>query len=262
MQYLFAPVQKQWTQNPNGFPLLPHHPSHLIFVDDLTLIAPTPEEIHTMFKQVEDALNKGGLHVSKDKTAYITSLPLRATKCLPGHQHNKTGITILGRQFTLSDNTDAEMKRREAIAWTKFNKVRHILKAPTSIHHTRTGFPLHKTAQTGISRLPSSPPESPERNLPTPRRNSSTPRLLSTALTSPAGYPNNLRLAGNIALQALASDETSPQQTLSKQTLQTPKFGTYCYQGNPSSERDPKTPNLGRATRPPIEFSCPAGRQS
>ena len=42
MQHLLTPLQEQWTQNLTGFPLPPHHLSHLIFVDDLILIAPTP----------------------------------------------------------------------------------------------------------------------------------------------------------------------------------------------------------------------------
>ena len=88
-----------------------------------------------MFKQVEAALAKGGLSINKEKTAYITSLPQRAAKILPGKDNSKKGIQVLGRLFTLNDNTDQEIQRRETIAWSKFHKIRHILKAPTHLQH-------------------------------------------------------------------------------------------------------------------------------
>ena len=75
MQHLMTPLQEQWKHQTMGFPLHPYYLSHLIFVDDLILIAPTPEEIFTMFQQVEAALAKGGLKINRDKTADITSLP-------------------------------------------------------------------------------------------------------------------------------------------------------------------------------------------
>ena len=100
IQQLLHPLQTAWTKEHIGFPIPPHVLSHLIFVDDLILIAQTPEEIAGMFRQVEEALAQGGLKVNKDKTAYITSLPQRATQCLPGKNQNAHGIQILGRSFT------------------------------------------------------------------------------------------------------------------------------------------------------------------
>ena len=88
-----------------------------------------------MFNQVETALQNGGLKINKDKTAYITSLPQRAAHSLPGKNQNQNGISILGRNFTLNDNTDKEIQHREQIAWTKFHKIKHILRAPTAIQH-------------------------------------------------------------------------------------------------------------------------------
>ena len=107
------PAARAVAARQHWFPRRPYHLSHLIFVDDLILVAKTPEQIHSMFTQVEDALSKGGLAINKDKTAYITSLPNRASKCLPGKPHNDTGISILGRQLTLSDNTDKSNEEKQ-----------------------------------------------------------------------------------------------------------------------------------------------------
>ena len=135
INHLLKPLREKWTLDKTGFPLHPHTLSHLIFVDDLILIGRTPEEVSHMFTSVETALAQGGLKINKDKTAYMTSLPQRAEKCLPGKNQNKNGIPILGRHFTLNDNTDREIQRREQVAWSKFHKLKHILRAPTSIHH-------------------------------------------------------------------------------------------------------------------------------
>ena len=135
IQYLLHPLVEEWNTHNRGFKIDDITLSHLIFVDDLIIIANTPEEAAHMLKQAEAALGKGGLHINKDKTSYITDLPQRAATCLPGKNLNKTGIPVLGRHFILGDNTDQEIQRREAVAWSKFHKIKHILRAPTSIHH-------------------------------------------------------------------------------------------------------------------------------
>ena len=61
-------------------------------------------------------------------------MPNRA-ECLPGKNENASGITILGRRFRFLDNTDQEMGHRIQLAWARFQKIRHVLKAYSPLRH-------------------------------------------------------------------------------------------------------------------------------
>ena len=67
-------------------------------------------------------------------TAYLTTHPASAQK-FPGTNANMTGIKILGRTFRIGDNTVQDMDIKIGIAWSKFNKFRHILKAQNPLPH-------------------------------------------------------------------------------------------------------------------------------
>ena len=134
LHHALEPLIDIWQQEGTGFPIEDDYLNHVSFVDDICLIGTTPLEVARMFEQLETHLATAGLKINKGKTEYLTSTTAHTDK-LPGKNRNKEGIKILGRTFRLADNTDQEISRREQIAWSKFMRIRHILKAKTELQH-------------------------------------------------------------------------------------------------------------------------------
>ena len=132
-EYL-APATEAWDLRKEGCPLADKMVHHLIFADDLMLIAPSPVRAKKMLIEAQEQLQKAGLDINESKIAYLTTHPPSAHH-LPGTNANATGMKILRRTFALSDNTPQDMDIKAGIAWSKFNKLRHILKADTPLPH-------------------------------------------------------------------------------------------------------------------------------
>ena len=134
LNHVLAPLRQTWDDRKEGCPLGPTQIHHLIFADDLLLIGPSPIRIKTMFNEAKLALQTAGLEINDDKTAFLTTHPASAHH-LPGINANETGMKILGRTFKLMDNTPQDMDAKIGIAWSKFNRLRHILRAETPLPH-------------------------------------------------------------------------------------------------------------------------------
>ena len=87
-----------------------------------------------MLNEVKPVLSDGGLDINEAKTAYLTTQP-HAAHILPGSNANDKGMKILGRTFTLGDNTPQDMDLKIAAAWGRFNRIRHTLRAYTPLPH-------------------------------------------------------------------------------------------------------------------------------
>ena len=134
LSHILTPLKEKWDHSGEGCPLDHTVLNHLIFADDLLLISPSPHRALTMYNEVKPALAAAGLEVNDAKTAFLTTHPQQADS-LPGTNANQTGMKILGRTFTLSDNTPQEMDLKIGIAWARFNRLRHILRANTPLPH-------------------------------------------------------------------------------------------------------------------------------
>ena len=87
-----------------------------------------------MFQEAQERLKHAGLEINEDKTAHLATHPASA-QALPGKNANDSGMKILGRTFKISDNSTQDMDLKIASAWSKFNKLRHILRANTPLPH-------------------------------------------------------------------------------------------------------------------------------
>ena len=128
------PLRQRWDNRNEGCPLGPLNIHHLLFADDLLLIGQSPLKVKKMFEETQQHLLTAGLEINESKTAFLTTHPASAHH-LPGTNANDTGMKILGRTFTLADNTPKDMDAKIGMAWGKFNRIRHILKADTPLPH-------------------------------------------------------------------------------------------------------------------------------
>ena len=134
MNNYLTPVRAEWDRRHEGCALGDTMVHHLIFADDLLLIGPSPLRVKRMLEETQTQLQQAGLEINEAKTAYLTTHPASAHH-LPGTNANQVGVKILGRTFTLSENTPQDMDIKIGIAWSKFNRLRHILKAETPLPH-------------------------------------------------------------------------------------------------------------------------------
>ena len=120
LQRALQPLAQEWDRRGEGCPLQDTLLTHLIFADDLILVGPSPRQVAKMLHETEAHLSPVGLQLNPDKTAYLTTQPAHA-QCLPGKNANATGLKILGRTFTLQENTAQDMDNKIAGAWGRFH---------------------------------------------------------------------------------------------------------------------------------------------
>ena len=89
---------RRWREEEKGFRVGREFLSHLIFVDDLIVIAKDPYQAREMMGQLRAALSLVGLTISGEKTEYIASTAV-PDGLLEGVNATKSGIRILGRKI-------------------------------------------------------------------------------------------------------------------------------------------------------------------
>ena len=71
MNNALQPIQEQWQAQDYGMMLDGYRLTHMLFVDDLMLIGPSPQQVSHMLTQVKPALKSIGLHLNEDKTDFV-----------------------------------------------------------------------------------------------------------------------------------------------------------------------------------------------
>ena len=104
--------------------------SHLIFADDIVLLAHHPKEIEQMLTSLNEASRPVGLkmHVGKTKVMlnpYAVHEPIR----VDGNTIEAVDKYVyLGKTITRTGDIDEEIKKRIGLGWNAFGKWSHILK--------------------------------------------------------------------------------------------------------------------------------------
>ena len=117
---------QRWKDEQLGFRVGREFLSHLIFVDDLIVIARDPLQAKDMMTQLRQALGSVGLRINGEKTEYIASMKV-PEGLLEGVDSTKKGIKILGRRIRPDNNTSQEVSHRICLANQKFNAIRRVL---------------------------------------------------------------------------------------------------------------------------------------
>ena len=117
---------QRWKDEQLGFRVGKEFLSHLIFVDDLIVIARDPFQARDMMNQLRVALGSVGLRINGEKTEYIASMKV-PEGLIEGVDSTKNGIKILGRRIRPDNNTNQEVSHRICLANQKFNAIRRVL---------------------------------------------------------------------------------------------------------------------------------------
>ena len=104
------------------------HLSHLIFADDIVLVAKCPEELESMLTDIHLASKPVGLSMNPSKTNVM--LNESAVVAVDGNTIEKVyRYVYLGKTVTQAGDLLPEIKRRIALGWAAFSKVANIMKS-------------------------------------------------------------------------------------------------------------------------------------
>ena len=105
--------------------------SHLIFADDLALVAKSPEELESMLTDIHLASKPVGLSMNLSKTkVMLNETSITSTVTVDGNVIEKIDRYVyLGKTVTQAVDLLPEIKRRIALGWAAFSKVANIMKS-------------------------------------------------------------------------------------------------------------------------------------
>ena len=114
---------------------------NLRFADDVLLVASSAHVLKKMMQEMCDEVAKVGLKIHTGKTKILANafgrkqsraenieLGMDKIEILPAHDSTK----YLGREFSLDDYHDREIRHRMSCGWAKFSKQRHTLRQTVS----------------------------------------------------------------------------------------------------------------------------------
>ena len=107
------------------------HLSHLIFADDIVLVAKSPEELESMLTAIHLASKPVGLSMNLSKTkVMLNESSTTSTVAVDMNTIEKVDrYMYLGRTVTQAGDLLPEIKRRIALGWGAFSKVANIMKS-------------------------------------------------------------------------------------------------------------------------------------
>ena len=105
------------------------HLSHLIFADDIVLVAKYPEELESMLTDIHLASKPVGLRMNLSKTkVMLNETAVTSTVTVYGNVIEKVDRYVyLGKTVTQAGDLLPEIKRRIALGWAAFSKVANIM---------------------------------------------------------------------------------------------------------------------------------------
>ena len=106
------------------------HLSHLIFADDIVLVAKSPEELESMLTDIHLASKPVGLSMNLSKTkVMLNESATTSTVAVDGNTIERVDRYVyLGKTVTQARDLLPEIKRRIALGWAAFSKVANIIK--------------------------------------------------------------------------------------------------------------------------------------
>ena len=107
------------------------HLSHLIFADDIVLVAKSPEELESTLTEIHLASKPVGLSMNLSKTkVMLNENATTSTVAVDGNTIEKVDRYVyLGNTVTQAGDLLPGIKRRIALGWAAFSKVANIMKS-------------------------------------------------------------------------------------------------------------------------------------
>ena len=105
--------------------------SHLIFADDIVMVAKSPEELESMPIDIHLASKPVGLSMNLNKTKVMPNeTSITSTVTVDGDVIEKVDRFVhLGKTVTQAGDLLPEIKRRISLGWAAFSKVANIMKS-------------------------------------------------------------------------------------------------------------------------------------
>ena len=109
------------------------HLSHLIFADDIVLIAKSPEELESMLIDIHIASKPVRLSMNLSKVM-LNKSSTTSTVSVDGNTIEKVDRYVyIGKTVTQAGDLLPEIKRRIALGWAAFSKVANIMKSSMNV---------------------------------------------------------------------------------------------------------------------------------
>ena len=107
------------------------HLSHLIFADDIVLVAKSPEELESMLTEIHLVSKPVDLSMNLSKTkVMLNESATTSTVAVDWNTFEKVDQYVyLGKTVTQAGDLLPEIKRRIALGWAAFSKVANIMKS-------------------------------------------------------------------------------------------------------------------------------------
>ena len=132
-------LQAKWEAAGMGLWVDTLHLSHLLFADDLVLIAPNGYHIRKMLAELEEVLAEIGLVFNAKKLSYVygpnSPEMNESVRDLAGEDLSLTGMRILGRLFYghgLRDDL-ADMKAKQMRTWQQYHAYKGLFRSHATI---------------------------------------------------------------------------------------------------------------------------------
>ena len=132
-------LQAKWKEEGMGIWIDTLHLSHLLFADDLVLIAPNGYHIRRMLADLEGVLAEIGLIFNAKKLSYVygphTPEMAASVQELVGEDLSLTGMRILGRLFYGHGQRDdlADMKAKQMRTWQQYHAYKGLFRSHATI---------------------------------------------------------------------------------------------------------------------------------
>ena len=113
--------------------------SHLLFADDIILVAHTPNQLESMLNDIHTASQPIGLkmHLGKTKVMF-NDYATKSAITLEGKSIDEVESYIyLGKKVTHDGDLLPEIKRRVALGWAAFSKVDNLMRSRTTSMQTK-----------------------------------------------------------------------------------------------------------------------------
>ena len=118
-------------QQERGININGEHLSHLMYADDIALIAQSPQDLQDMLDDINNASKPVGLNMNIAKTkvmlnTHCQKAPVTLDQTIIEEVNN---FIYLGKQVTKDGSINEEVKRRIALGWAAFSKVDNIMRS-------------------------------------------------------------------------------------------------------------------------------------
>ena len=120
-------------ESQDGIKIARRNINNLRYVDDITLMAESKEELKSLIMKVKEGSPKAGLKLNIQKTKIMASSPITSWQIDGEKEKTVTDFIFLGSQITTGGDYSHEIKRHMLLGRKAMTDLHSILKKQTSL---------------------------------------------------------------------------------------------------------------------------------